>query len=720
MSINNMSPRKLNVLVYAGKYTILLSSELVLTYFKGTGSTEGAVRYALYTLRRHLLPNYAVETITEKVILEQPWTASCALLVFPGGADMGYCRSLDGKGNERIKQYVKRGGAYLGFCAGGYYGSSKCEFEVGDKQMEVVGKRELAFYPGICRGLAFKGFVYGSEAGARAAKMMVNKLAFKTADENLDNFRSYYNGGGVFVDAEKFKDQGVEMLAQYDENIAVDGGSRNERAAVVYCKVGEGHVILTGIHPEFVMTLRLLKISIADNRRFAAGDLDARNGGPDYAKVIEAVAGDDEKRMAFMKGLLGKLGLLVAEEVLTAPSLSALHISSLYNEETSKLLENIKKDAATSVGGVGYLKAEQDTFLLVQEEALSLDGLAKSLPSSDPHVEDLTKADPLASDPLDYSKIIKTMIFHEHAAPSHSDTPCFDHILFYESLMEYQSQGGTRAKEWGNILMYGETVTSTNTLLEKNQRLLNHIPNGFAATATTQVAGRGRGSNAWISPPRGQLILSVCFRHSLALNEKAPVVFVQYLAAIAIAEGIRTYDKGYADVPVKLKWPNDIYALDPTKPGKNEYVKIGGILVNSSYSEGSYNLVVGIGVNCANAAPTTSLNALRPKNVPEFSVEKCLARILTTFEDIYKRFCEMGFDRLLEERYYKLWLHTGQIVTLEAEGGVRARILGITRDWGLLKVEELGWEDKPTGKIFELQTDNNSFDFFKGLLRTKK
>lgn len=74
----------------------------------------------------------------------------------------------------------------------------------------------------------------------------------------------------------------------------------------------------------------------------------------------------------------------------------------------------------------------------------------------------------------------------------------------------------------------------------------------------------------------------------------------------------------------------------------------------------------------------------------------------------------------MEALYYSHWLHGGQIVTLEMEGGARAKVRGITRDWGLLKVEELGWEDRPTGKMWELQSDSNSFDFFKGLLKTKR
>lgn len=48
----------------------------------------------------------------------------------------------------------------------------------------------------------------------------------------------------------------------------------------------------------------------------------------------------------------------------------------------------------------------------------------------------------------------------------------------------------------------------------------------------------------------------------MELSNSAPVVFIQYLAAIAIVEGIQSYDRGYKDLPVKLKWPNDICKLE--------------------------------------------------------------------------------------------------------------------------------------------------------------
>ncbi len=208
-----------------------------------------SVRHCLYSLRRLLSPNYAVITVTGDAIVKEPWSASCAMLVMPGGADLGYCRTLNGEGNRRITQFVERGGLYLGFCAGGYYGTKRCEFEVGNKKLEVIGDRELAFYPGTSRGCAFSGFVYHSEQGARATELKVSKSALAKGSVP-DVFRSYYNGGGVFVDAPKYKDKGVEILASFTEKLDVDAGEGT--AAVVYCKVGEGAAILTSPHPEYV------------------------------------------------------------------------------------------------------------------------------------------------------------------------------------------------------------------------------------------------------------------------------------------------------------------------------------------------------------------------------------------------------------------------------------------------------------------------------------
>lgn len=118
--------------------------------------------------------------------------------------------------------------------------------------MEVVGSRELGFYPGTCRGGAFRGFEYGCEKGALAARVVVPEGGSVAAAGVPGEFMCYYNGGGVFVDAAQFADQGVEILAEYGDELDVESGAK--KAAVVYCKVGEGAAVLTGPHPEWVFS----------------------------------------------------------------------------------------------------------------------------------------------------------------------------------------------------------------------------------------------------------------------------------------------------------------------------------------------------------------------------------------------------------------------------------------------------------------------------------
>ncbi|RII11133.1 hypothetical protein CUC08_Gglean007137 [Alternaria sp. MG1] len=723
-----MATKRMNILVYSGN-----------------GSTTESVRHCLYTLRRLLSPSYAVIPVTGDTLIKEPWFSTCALLVFPGGADLGYCRTLNGEGNRRISRYVNAGGSYLGFCAGGYYGSARCEFELDDAKMAVEGERELAFFPGVCRGLAFEGFKYASEAGARATEIKIEKEAFESVDEGVaETFKSYYNGGGVFVDAKKLESRGVQILASYTEDLHVESGQG--QAAVVYRKVGEGHAVVTGPHPEF-----------------APQNLSKIPSLPSYATLINDIAATDATRLAFMRLILGKLGLQVNEQEQAVPSLSRLHLTAHSLADVSDLVATWS-EIITVMDGDEYIKGENDVFRIekegtawsVKELKRAVSAMSEKLPtlasvtnSSEKSVgeqgqekEDDSKkkraktpeeeihdcieytANTSPDEIVDYAKIVKVIIPHEKALPSAQETP-FHHDAFYANLHHYHTKLRNPDASFGKHLMYGEVVTSTNTLLEKNPSLLRNLPNGFTITATTQIAGRGRGNNVWIAPP-GALMFSTVLHHSFALSQSAPVVFIQYLAALAIVQGIKNYAPGYEKIPIKLKWPNDIYAQLPGSSA-NPVVKIGGILVNSSYSGSTYDVVPGIGLNLSNALPTTTLNQLaKGMNPPlkDFTPEKLLASILAHFETLYSTFCQEGFNRDMESYYYENWLHTDQLVTLEDQQGVqcgcKARIKGITRDWGLLLAEEVREIDgRGTGKIIQIQSDGNSFDFFRGLVRRK-
>lgn len=415
----------------------------------------------MYSLRRLLSPNYAVISIEGKAIIEEPWSSSCALLVFPGGADLGYCRTLNGEGNRKISQYVERGGTYLGFCAGAYYGSQRCEFEKGNKSLEVIGDRELAFYPGICRGLAFPGFVYHSEAGAKAVELKVSKT--KLTKGSLPGvFRSYYNGGGVFVDAPKFQDKGVEILASYTEDLKVDSGEG--AAAVVYCKVGQGAAVLSCPHPEFVPYGHKRRAYADVTTRFAAVNLDNDSKLPGYSKVIEALAADDRPRTDFLMACLLKLGLQVNQDNTAVPSLSRLHLSSMLPQGTSRILSALQ-EIITTVNGEEYIKDENDTFYLEKPSAWSLHSLADALSGVESdETDELRDGEDRI---IDYSEVVKRLVVHETEPPSGKETPYFNHQAFYANLKHDESQRTGGSVDFGKNVMYGEVMTSTNTILEK-------------------------------------------------------------------------------------------------------------------------------------------------------------------------------------------------------------------------------------------------------------
>lgn len=667
--------------------------------YSGPGTTVESVKQCTDTLRRLLNPYYGVASVTPSVLRDEPWTHTTALLALPGGADLGFCRELNGNGNKKIEEYVRKGGSFLGFCAGGYYGASKVEFEVGDSSMEISGARELKFFPGICRGAVYSGFKYAGHQGCKAARLSVNKEA---AGSDAEDFYCYFNGGGVFVDAAKFKSQGVEILASYLEPMKVDGG--DSAAAVVYRKVGKGHTVLTGVHPEFFL-----------DGNDSHNDKSLENIP---SEVLETLEGCETLRLKFMRAILKKLGLKVNESDRPIPSLTRLKLTSSKPGRVETLLESLGQKVGFQGPANNLLVGTNETFRL-----------------HDARDELYTKQQEESSDDehdLGADKKTKDVDVYYEGYPTHKETPYFDHGSYYESLDRFQKSNGIRG-DLGSLMMYGEVVSSTSTMLDKNYNILAHLPHGLITVGTIQIAGRGRGNNIWVNPP-GVLAVSSVLRFPLA-NSRL-VVFVQYLVSLAYVEAIRGYGPQYADMPVFLKWPNDIYTTTPDYSPETcsdtklkSHTKIGGVLVNSNILGDEYALVYGAGVNVSNAAPTTSVNLILEKYnaeraskglapLPPYRNEILLAMLQSKLETMLAIFENQGFTPF-ESRYYQLWLHSDQTVFLEQYDNTKAVIRGITLDFGLLNVEQVDRHGNPTGKFYQLQPDGNSFDIFKGLLKRK-
>ena len=128
--------------------------------YAGPGAGLRSVLSAVHSLREALVPDVAVQQVDAATLLEGHWTEHALLLVMPGGADLPFCKHLNGEGNRIIRQgvrvvvapwqhslaagsasqltahrlslkraWVEAGGCYLGLCAGAYYACARVEFE---------------------------------------------------------------------------------------------------------------------------------------------------------------------------------------------------------------------------------------------------------------------------------------------------------------------------------------------------------------------------------------------------------------------------------------------------------------------------------------------------------------------------------------------------------------------------------------------------------------
>ena len=176
---------------------------------------------------------------------------------------------------------------------------------------------------------------------------------------------------------------------------------------------------------------------------------------------------DDQQRTDFLKACLLKLGLQISQEKTAIPSLSRLHLSSVEITGISQLIEALR-DIITEQDGEEYIVDENDTFLLEKPSRWSLGSVVDELPSTpDGKFDSQKKHEGDEEKIIDYDKIVKRLLIHDKDQPESKDTPYFNHHAYVANLKHYESQSRGIGRTFGKELLYGEVVTSTNTLLEK-------------------------------------------------------------------------------------------------------------------------------------------------------------------------------------------------------------------------------------------------------------
>ncbi|XP_033635393.1 biotin--protein ligase-like [Asterias rubens] len=264
------------------------------------------------------------------------------------------------------------------------------------------------------------------------------------------------------------------------------------------------------------------------------------------------------------------------------------------------------------------------------------------------------------------------------------------------------------SKTCGNVVLYTEVVPTTMTLFES---FMFKVPEDVSvvAIATRMTQGRGRGGNKWLGPIGCAMFsLHVRIPSGSELADKLP--FLQHIAAVAVVEAVCTI-KGYENLDLRVKWPNDIYYGDK--------MKLGGIIVNSSCLDKVFHAIIGCGFNVSNSDPTICINDLvrlhnkqTKSSLPLLSTEQLIARTISQIEKLISAFQTQGANSFLE-LYYRRWLHSDCKVRLESETGPEVTVVGLDKS-GFLSVKD------QQGALRSVQPDGNSFDMTKNLVLMKE
>lgn len=315
---------------------------------------------------------------------------------------------LDQRAIDRITGWVQEGGSYLGICAGAYFASNRVDFEL-PAEPAVSGNRPLRLFPGTCKGPAFPGFSYGHDDLSRPVSLSINQPAWGAAWKSPPSrIVAHCSGGGVFhLDSEK--SDTVDILATYTE-------LGDQFPAGVLCKNGRGSALLWAVHPEMPVvsnsefelmaaSLRLLGFSVAPN-----GDVPQ----PTLTPML----------------LISSSGRLV-----TAVD-EALRTLGKFDPKNDTLNDS------------------HDTFRLLKCENAS-EAFARAADR------------PVVESPDDLRALEKEVVVCHSGLPGSQLTPRFDVAEYYRSLQISAVRQSNGAIHFGELLIYGEVMTSSQTILER-------------------------------------------------------------------------------------------------------------------------------------------------------------------------------------------------------------------------------------------------------------
>ncbi len=225
-----------------------------------------------------------------------------------------------------------------------------------------------------------------------------------------------------------------------------------------------------------------------------------------------------------------------------------------------------------------------------------------------------------------------------------------------------------------------QSTRSTNDLA--HQAALNNLPTPAVFLAEQQTAGRGRNGKLWASDANLGLWMSVLLR---PIQPALLWPRITTAAATLVADTLRSN----LNVPVKIKWPNDLWIGT---------AKVAGIIAETGTSAGGPYAVLGIGINVLHSlsdfppeirSTATSLKIQTPAATCRNAL---VSQILESLSHLDDSISDRGFSTVIERaRTLSCVLHQSVKLSLNGES-LSGRALDLTSEGHLVLMTSEGCE----------------------------
>lgn len=181
---------------------------------------------------------------------------------------------------------------------------------------------------------------------------------------------------------------------------------------------------------------------------------DGNNSIRDITKDLAAVRLGSTDSEELLRACVGRLGMNLGQLEDNVLQLSVMHISSITPLNAKKLKESWN-DLIIQRVGAEYIVDANDTFCFEEVSAGKPSGINDKRKGGIPTTNrDIKKSD-------------LCILVHIEDYPTNKQTPSFNHEEFYSNIQCLRSISSEHVDRFGSYLLYGEVITSTNTVLEK-------------------------------------------------------------------------------------------------------------------------------------------------------------------------------------------------------------------------------------------------------------